>query len=474
MPYSIDPLIGLRIIENLSEEDLWGEHATGNMRLLQEAEHSAYTRTIAPGDATYTLTSEFSGGQAHRAALILTGAITADFTVVVPAVQHRYLVLNRTTNGSTGGAGPWTVTVKTSSGTGVATKHGDRAIVYCDGTNVDSIFVRSDHLNAASNLSDLQSASAARGNLGLAPGDTARSTLGFGGSALLNTGTTEGTIPVLGAGGTLPAIDGNSLIATGRRVIAAKSADYTAVGADLGKTFVCSAALSLTLTAAATLGSGWWATIVNSAAAADTMVTIDPTGSELINGLSTYPIAGGESCVIVTDGSAWRVLQHVRSAQSQKTMTGSSVEWSFPADYVSSIKSIAMAIRGAYLSGTNYLLLQLGTGSDVSPSWITSGYTGYACLQSSAGTEGGGTDIDANSDGIILGRSSGSNRLWINDLRITKGPSNTWLVGGSCVRFGSGSYTIAGEVSASSVTRVRLIPDGLNTLSGGTALLLPT
>lgn len=63
--------------------------------------------------------------------LKLTGAITANINLILPAAKHNYIVLNGTT-------GAFSVTVKTSAGgsTGIATFPGDARYIYSDGTNV--------------------------------------------------------------------------------------------------------------------------------------------------------------------------------------------------------------------------------------------------------------------------------------------------------------------------------------------------
>jgi len=68
--------------------------------------------------------------------LKLTGALTGNINLIVPTSAHEYVIDNQTT-------GAFTVTVKTSGGTGIATfgagwgsVPGCIRILYCDGTNV--------------------------------------------------------------------------------------------------------------------------------------------------------------------------------------------------------------------------------------------------------------------------------------------------------------------------------------------------
>lgn len=60
----------------------------------------------------------------------LTGALTGNINVIVPAAPRRWLFTNNTT-------GNFTLTVKTATGTGYAIPQGLPAALFCDGTNVD-------------------------------------------------------------------------------------------------------------------------------------------------------------------------------------------------------------------------------------------------------------------------------------------------------------------------------------------------
>jgi hypothetical protein len=84
-----------------------------------------YTSIAVAGTGNYTLT----GSELNRIAYNFTGILTGNRNIIVPATVQQYWVSNATT-------GAYTLTVKTSAGTGVAVATGSRAIFYCDGTNV--------------------------------------------------------------------------------------------------------------------------------------------------------------------------------------------------------------------------------------------------------------------------------------------------------------------------------------------------
>lgn len=86
-----------------------------------------------------------------------------------------------------------------------------------------------------------------------------------------------------------------------KQVYTSKSANYTAVANDNNAFLTFSGAYTLSLTAAATLGTNWHITVY--ASGGD--VTVDPNGSELINGKTTILIPKGQRAEIICDGAAF-------------------------------------------------------------------------------------------------------------------------------------------------------------------------
>ncbi|MGO7448584.1 hypothetical protein ACC668_28550 [Rhizobium ruizarguesonis] len=84
-------------------------------------------------------------------------------------------------------------------------------------------------------------------------------------------------------------------------VYAAKSGDYTALASDDNAVHRFTAAATLTLTAASTLGANWHYCVI--ADGGD--VTIDPNGSETIDGAATLVVPNGYSTFIVCSGTAF-------------------------------------------------------------------------------------------------------------------------------------------------------------------------
>jgi len=96
---------------------------------------------------------------------------------------------------------------------------------------------------------------------------------------------------------------------------------YTVASSDRGKVINCtSGTFTLTVTAAATLGDGFAFGVKNSGTGT---VTINPNGSELIDGVASVDLLPGESCLVVCNGTAF--VSFGRKI-SLKTINGSSIE----------------------------------------------------------------------------------------------------------------------------------------------------
>lgn len=84
------------------------------------------------GSSNVTETS----AQAQNIIQQFTGILTGNIQVIVPNTVQLYYIFNNTT-------GPFTLTLITAAGTGVAVTQGTHSILYCDGTNVVNAFTSS-------------------------------------------------------------------------------------------------------------------------------------------------------------------------------------------------------------------------------------------------------------------------------------------------------------------------------------------
>lgn len=91
-------------------------------------------------------------------------------------------------------------------------------------------------------------------------------------------------------------------------ILSVKAGNYTAVLLDYGVFLRFTATATLSLTAAATLGANWRITVIADGGS----VTIDPNGSETINGLTTIMVPNGTTATIICDGTSF--YTYIRAA----------------------------------------------------------------------------------------------------------------------------------------------------------------
>lgn len=106
---------------------------------------------------------------------------------------------------------------------------------------------------------------------------------------------------LLGADGT-PSTALATLQALFAAGVSPKAWAYTAVESDKGKILDCSGTWTLSLLAATTAGAGYTLAVKNSGSG---VITIDPSGAELVDGAATLALAAGEMTILVCSGTGW-------------------------------------------------------------------------------------------------------------------------------------------------------------------------
>lgn len=107
-----------------ANNNTWGDVADANFAILEQA-IARYVAINTTGGTT-TLTS----AQNRYPIIRITGTLSSNATIEVRTAEKNWIFINATT-------GAYTVTVKTSAGTGKTIPRGRAVKLYCDGTNVE-------------------------------------------------------------------------------------------------------------------------------------------------------------------------------------------------------------------------------------------------------------------------------------------------------------------------------------------------
>ena len=265
----------------------------------------------------------------------------------------------------------------------------------------------------------------------------------------------------------ISAVATGAVSGVGRIPLSVKSSTYAPGNADFGHLIpMINGGTAFNLPSGADVGAGWWVWLSN--AAASGTVTLTPNGGHTIDGYSSrvlYP--GNKVLLLANGGTAWTTVAGSYGGAIELSITGgaATAELSWPT--YSGAGGVELIAGELYLSGGDNILLQLGTGSDASPSWITTGYVNE--MITSHGSGGSGDDVggSTNSNGFLVGSASGSTRLYTTAWRITPYTSGSWHVSGGATSTDGHGFQTAGIVAAGAVTRLRLLPSGSNTISGG-------
>jgi len=296
----------------------------------------------------------------------------------------------------------------------------------------------------------------ARNNLGAGTVTSVAATAGTGisisGSPITSSGTLTITntapdqvVSLTGAGATT--ITGTypnftiSTSTTGTSTIETKTAAYTVVAGDISKIINCTAnTFTVSLTAAATLGSGFFVTIWNTGTG---VITIDPNSTETIDGDLTVVLQQNEGTEIICDGTSWYT-------GSKKTMRG----------YAESIPSTdgkpvatgagSISLGEAYSSGANSFAAvnNNNTGSYGAVNSDTLAFGNLARAGGSKGMSFGFLNAAAGSESISVGTAcsaSGANSLAIGRTNTASGNYSCCIGGENNTASAFGAYAFGNQ-----------------------------
>ena len=132
---------------------------------------------------------------------------------------------------------------------------------------------------------------------------------------------------------------------------------------------------------AATLGSDWFVLVRNSGSGA---LTIDPTGPQTINGLTTLSLQPGDSCIVVCDGIGFYTIGFGQSATFAFDYTAINVSGGGPLVLTGAqLNRIAYRFTGALVANREIIV-----PTTVQQYWVTNATTGAFTLtvKTAAGT----------------------------------------------------------------------------------------
>jgi hypothetical protein len=153
------------LITTGEQSGTWGDTTNTNIgTAIQEAITGSADVTFSSGTVTLTLSDTNAAQTARNLRLNLTGTSGGAQNLIVPAIEKQYIVFNGCAD---------TITIKNSTGTGVAVPAGKTIVVFNNGTNV---------LPATTHLTDLTLAAA----LPVTSGGTGVTTSTGTGSVVLN------------------------------------------------------------------------------------------------------------------------------------------------------------------------------------------------------------------------------------------------------------------------------------------------
>jgi hypothetical protein len=293
------PILLMREMSTGSQVNTWGTYLIISMRTLERAS-KGYQALPVTGDATISWTNYTASNDGAVAFLKLTGSISSAATLTFPGYQHFVGVWD---------AAGQAVTIKCAGGTGVTIQNGDRALLYCDGTDYYNAgpSVLSTGLTIAGKLSGMVAGTANTDGvnvLQLSAAVAASVPAGTAGTFLNSiTDTTRGflTDKLVGRG----LLKTSTLNAGSNEQDVVETTGYTATGTD---TYAITPAPAITAYAA---GQAFLVTFTNANTTAPT-INVNGLGAKAItkNGataLDRSDIAAGAQRLVTYDGSQFQI-----------------------------------------------------------------------------------------------------------------------------------------------------------------------
>lgn len=279
----------------------WGDIVNDQVTSMVEEAIAGRVSIAHTADSVLTLsTANGATAQSRNMMVEITGARSQTQNVVVPTLSKMYIFKNSTTDA--GSSGPYALTVKTATGSGVAVPAGKTMILFCDGTNVV------EGINQIVGNLAVGGTTTSTGNLTIGANKLVV-TASNGNTAIAGTLTTANGALSTGSGNitTTGAISGGSIdaspaVASGA-VITGTSVNATTFAGYSGQRVLFTGGSDCTITLPdaiddVAVGDSW--VIVNAQGAAGVEVILDPGSSDNTINIATGSTYGGTANVNVT------------------------------------------------------------------------------------------------------------------------------------------------------------------------------
>jgi hypothetical protein len=121
----------LELMETGANANTWGNNTNTNLQTVDAFSAGFLSKSVA-GSSNVTLTTNNSDPTAESSNKVieLTGSITADIYVFIPAVENNYVIFNNTSGSNT-----VTIAATGHSANGTAITQGEYSYVYCEGAS---------------------------------------------------------------------------------------------------------------------------------------------------------------------------------------------------------------------------------------------------------------------------------------------------------------------------------------------------
>jgi hypothetical protein len=133
MPSSYSTDLKLELMVTGEASNTWGDKTNSNWNLIQQAVAGYQSLALTSTTTTLVMTNA-TISNARNMVLELTGTLSGNSTVNLPdGIEKFYVVKDSVTHGA------YTLTFKTTSGSGFTTENGKAYLAYSDGTNMNGV-----------------------------------------------------------------------------------------------------------------------------------------------------------------------------------------------------------------------------------------------------------------------------------------------------------------------------------------------